>query len=57
MNSMLVSSNTSDNLQEEAILSTCNLQNRIPHKKFGKLPMAALIQPEIDLAEKGSAVT
>ena len=27
------------------------------HKKFGKLPMAALIQPAIDLAEKGFAVT
>ena len=27
------------------------------HKKYGKLPMAALIQPAIDLAEKGFAVT
>ncbi|MFT3919376.1 gamma-glutamyltransferase [Cloacibacterium sp.] len=27
------------------------------HKKFGKLPMAAIIQPAIDLAEKGFAVT
>ncbi|WP_374360448.1 gamma-glutamyltransferase [Cloacibacterium sp.] len=27
------------------------------HKKFGKLPMSALIQPAIDLAEKGFAVT
>lgn len=27
------------------------------HKKFGKLPMATLIQPAIDLAEKGFAVT
>lgn len=27
------------------------------HKKFGKLPMAALIQPAIDLAEKGFAIT
>lgn len=27
------------------------------HKKFGKLPMAALIQQAIDLAEKGFAVT
>lgn len=27
------------------------------HKKFGKLPMDALIQPAIDLAEKGFAVT
>ncbi len=27
------------------------------HKKFGKLPMATLIQPAIDLAEKGFAIT
>lgn len=27
------------------------------HKKYGKLPMAALIQPAIDLAEKGFAIT
>jgi len=38
MNAMLISSNTPDNLWGEALLTTCFLQNRIPHKKTGKTP-------------------
>ena len=37
MNSMLVSSNTPNNLWGEEILSACHLQNRIPHKITDKL--------------------
>ena len=40
MNAMLISSSASDNLWGEALLTTCFLQNRIPHKKTGKLPMS-----------------
>lgn len=29
----------------------------LTHKKYGKLPMSSLIQPAIDLAEKGFAIT
>ena len=36
MNIMLISSNASDNLWGESLLTTCFLQNRIPHKKTGK---------------------
>ena len=38
MNSMLVSSSTLDNLQGEAILSACHIQNKIPYKKTRKTP-------------------
>ena len=38
MNSLLVSDSTPNNLWGEAILSACNLQNRIPYKKTGKAP-------------------
>ena len=38
MNAMLVSSTAPENLWEEAILSTCHLQNRIWHKRIGKAP-------------------
>ena len=36
MNSLLVSASALDNLWGEAILSTCNLQNRISYKKIGR---------------------
>ena len=36
MNAMLVSSGAPLNLWEEAILSACQIQNRIPYKKIGK---------------------
>ena len=38
MNVMLISSNSPNNLWGEALLTTCFLQNRIPHKKTGKTP-------------------
>ena len=38
MNVMLVSSRASLNLWEEAILSACHIQNRIPYKKTSKTP-------------------
>lgn len=38
MNAMLVSSSTPRNLWGEPVLTTCFLQNRIPHKKTGKTP-------------------
>ena len=38
MNAMLVSSRAPFNLCEEAILSACHIQNRIPYKKTGKIP-------------------
>jgi len=38
MNAMLISSNSLNNLWGEALLTTCFLQNRIPHKKTGKTP-------------------
>ena len=37
-NAMLVSSGAPLNLWEEAILSACHIQNRIPYKKNGKTP-------------------
>ena len=40
MNAMLVSSGAPLNLGEEAILSTCHIQNRIPYKKTGKTLMS-----------------
>ena len=36
MDSLLVSSNSPDNLWGEAILYACHLQNIIPHKRTGK---------------------
>ena len=38
MNVMLISSNAPDNLWGKSLLTTCFLQNRIPHKKVGKPP-------------------
>ena len=38
MNAMLISSNAHDNLWDEALLTECFLQNRIPDKKTGKTP-------------------
>ena len=38
MNFMLVSSGAPLNLWDEAILSTCHIQNRIPYKKTSKTP-------------------
>ena len=38
MNSMLVSSGITLNLQGAAILLICHIQNRIPHKKIRKTP-------------------
>jgi len=38
INAMLISSNASDNLWGETLLTACFLQNRIPHKKTGKTP-------------------
>ena len=38
MNAMLVSSRAPLNLWEEAILSSCHIQNRIPYRKIGKTP-------------------
>jgi len=38
MNVMLISFSAPDNLWGEAILTTCFLHNRIPHKKTGKTP-------------------
>jgi len=38
MNVMLISSNAPDNLWGEALLTTCFLRNRIPHRKIGKTP-------------------
>jgi len=35
---VLISSNAPHNLWGEALLTTCFLQNRIPHKKTGKTP-------------------
>jgi len=40
MNSMLISSITLYNFWVKAFLTACILQNRIPHKKIGKLPMS-----------------
>ena len=40
MNAMLVSSGAPLNLGEEAILSACHIQNRIPYKKTGKTLMS-----------------
>ena len=36
MNSLLVSASAPNNLWDEAILSACHLQNRIPYKKTSK---------------------
>ena len=36
MNAMLVSSRLSSNMWGEAILSACQIQNKVPHKKTGK---------------------
>jgi len=38
MNAMLISFNAPGNLRGETFLTTCVLQNRIPHKKIGKTP-------------------
>ena len=38
MNAMLMSSATLNNLQGEAILSTCFLQNKLPHTKTKMMP-------------------
>ena len=38
VNVMLISSNAPDNLWGKALLTTCFLQNRIPHRKTGKTP-------------------
>jgi len=38
MNDILISSNASDNLWGESLLSVYFLQNRIPHKKSDKTP-------------------
>ena len=38
MNAMLVSSGLPTNMWGEAILSTCHIQNKVPHKKTGKTP-------------------
>ena len=37
-NAMLVSSGLSSNMWEEAILSTCHIQNKVSHKKTSKTP-------------------
>jgi hypothetical protein len=38
MNAMLVSSELPTNMWGEAILSTCHIQNKVPHKKTSKTP-------------------
>jgi len=38
MNAMLISSNASNNIWGESLLTACFLQNRIPHRKNGKTP-------------------
>ena len=38
MDALLTSSSTFDNHWGEAILAACILQNRIPHRKTGKIP-------------------
>jgi len=40
MNFMLISSMVFCNLWGEALVTTCFLQNRIPHKKTSKTPMS-----------------
>ena len=38
MNAMLVSSGLPDNIWGEAILTTCFILNRVPHKKLDQTP-------------------
>ena len=38
MNAMLINSGLPSNMWGEAILSTCHVLNRVPHKKIRKIP-------------------